>query len=74
MHPGWAAQSGIRAALLARNGFQRHRAPCLRARTACFHGFAHTTDGKYDLLVGDFGTRWLTETLSAFKLYIHAGR
>ena len=33
-----------------------------------FHGFAHTTDGNYDALLGDFGTRWVTETL-AFKPY-----
>ena len=33
-----------------------------------FHGFAHTTTGDYAALVGDFGTRWVTETL-AFKFY-----
>ena len=33
-----------------------------------FHGFAHTTDGDYDALTGDFGTRWVTDTL-AFKPY-----
>ena len=33
-----------------------------------FHGFAHTTQGDYDALIGDFGTRWVTETL-AFKPY-----
>ena len=34
MHAGWAAQSGLRAALLARAGFPG-RAPCSRARTGC---------------------------------------
>ncbi len=34
MHAGWAAQSGLRAALLARAGFSA-RAPCSRACTAC---------------------------------------
>jgi 2-methylcitrate dehydratase PrpD len=33
-----------------------------------FHGFAHTTEGNYAALTGDFGTRWVTETL-AFKPY-----
>ena len=33
-----------------------------------FHGFAHTTKGDYDALTGDFGERWVTETL-AFKPY-----
>jgi len=33
-----------------------------------FHGFAHTTNGDYDALTGDFGTRWVTDTL-AFKPY-----
>jgi len=33
-----------------------------------FNAFAHTADGDYDALLGDFGTRWVTETL-AFKPY-----
>ena len=33
-----------------------------------FHGFAHQTDLKYEELTGDFGRRWVSETL-AFKLY-----
>ena len=33
-----------------------------------FHGFAHTSKGDYDALTGDFGDRWVTETL-AFKSY-----
>jgi 2-methylcitrate dehydratase PrpD len=33
-----------------------------------FHGFANTLDGDYGALIGDFGTRWVTETL-AFKPY-----
>src|SRR5262249_23600508 len=67
MHAGWAAQSGIGAALLAKNGFSGPRT-VFEGTHGFFHGFARTTDGKYDLLVGDFGTRWVTETL-AFKLY-----
>lgn len=67
MHPGWAAQSGIRAALLARAGFTGPRT-VFEGVHGLFHGFAHTTKGNYDALIGDFGTRWVTETL-AFKPY-----
>jgi len=67
LHPGWAAQSGIRAALLAREGFFGPRT-VFEGAHGLFHGFAHTTEGNYDALTGDFGTRWVTETL-AFKPY-----
>jgi 2-methylcitrate dehydratase PrpD len=66
LHPGWAAQSGIRAALLARGGFLGPRT-VFEGVHGLFHGFAHTTQGDYAAL-DDFGTRWVTETL-AFKPY-----
>jgi len=67
LHAGWAAQSGIRAALLARQGFVGPRT-VFEGVHGLFHGFAHTADGDYDALTGDFGTRWVTDTL-AFKPY-----
>jgi 2-methylcitrate dehydratase PrpD len=67
LHAGWAAQSGIRAALLARQGFAGPRT-VLEGVHGLFHGFAHTTKGDYNALTGDFGTRWVTDTL-AFKPY-----
>src|SRR6202521_4422101 len=67
MHAGWAAQSGLRAALLAKAGFIGPRT-VFEGVHGLFHGFAHTTHGDYDALVGDFGTRWVTDTL-AFKPY-----
>jgi 2-methylcitrate dehydratase PrpD len=67
MHAGWAAQSGIRAALMAKHGFTGPRT-VFEGTHGFFHGFAHTTDGKYGLLIDDFGARWVTEQL-AFKLY-----
>src|SRR5258705_542697 len=67
VHAGWAAQSGIRAALLARGGFVGPRT-VFEGVHGLFHGFAHTTKGDYDALIGDFGTRWVTDTL-AFKPY-----
>ena len=67
MHAGWAAQSGMRAALLARAGFSGPRT-VFEGSHGFFHGFANTTKGDFDAVTGDFGTRWLTQTL-AFKLY-----
>ena len=67
MHAGWSAQSGIRAALMAKHGFSGPRT-VLEGTHGFLHAFAHRTDAPYDLLIGDFGTRWVTETL-AFKLY-----
>src|SRR6201998_3277778 len=67
MHAGWAAQSGIRAALLGRHAFAGPRT-VFEGVHGLFHGFAHTTKGDYDALIGDFGTRWVTDTL-AFKPY-----
>src|ERR1700732_3810304 len=67
LHAGWAAQSGIRAALLAQAGFVGPRT-VFEGVHGLFHGFAHTTQGDYDALTGDFGERWVTDTL-AFKPY-----
>jgi 2-methylcitrate dehydratase PrpD len=67
MHAGWSAQSGMRAALLARAGFYGPRT-VFEGVHGLFHGFANTLDGNYDEVTGDFGKRWVTETI-AFKPY-----
>jgi 2-methylcitrate dehydratase PrpD len=67
LHAGWAAQSGLRAALLARAGFTGPRT-VLEGVHGLFNGFAHTREGDYAALVDGFGERWLTQTL-AFKPY-----
>jgi len=67
MHPGWAAQSGIRAADLARCGFVGPRT-VFEGEHGFLHGFARTTSGNWDKLVDGFGRNWVTETV-AFKLY-----
>src|ERR1700742_2347350 len=67
MHAGWAAQSGLRAALLARGGFVGPRT-VFEGVHGLFQGFAHTSKGDYDALIGDFGARWVTDAL-AFKPY-----
>ncbi|HEX3500272.1 MAG TPA: MmgE/PrpD family protein [Stellaceae bacterium] len=67
LHPGWAAQAGLRAALLARQGFQGPRS-VFEGTHGLFNGFAHTTAGNYAKLTGGFGQEWVAETL-AFKPY-----
>src|SRR6202790_320176 len=67
LHAGWAAQSGLRAALSGRAGFLGPRT-VFEGVHGFFHGFAHTTEGDYDALIGDFGQNWVTQTL-AFKAY-----
>jgi 2-methylcitrate dehydratase PrpD len=67
LHPGWAAQSGIRAADLARCGFVGPRA-VFEGSHGLFHGFARTTEGDWGKLVDGFGERWISESL-AFKVY-----
>ncbi len=67
MHAGWSAQSGMRAALLARAGFYGPRT-VFEGVHGLFHGFANTLEGNYDEVIGDFGKRWVTETI-AFKPY-----
>ena len=67
MHPGWAAQSGLRAALLARAGFTGPRT-VFEGTHGLFNAFAHTREGNWSALLDGFGERWLMETL-AFKPY-----
>src|SRR4051794_18180617 len=67
LHAGWSAQAGIRAALLGRAGFLGPRT-VFEGVHGLFHGFANTLNGDYSVVTGDFGTRWVIETL-AFKPY-----
>ncbi len=65
LHPGWAAQAGLRAALLARQGFKGPRS-VLEGTHGLFNGFARRSDGNYAKLTGEFSREWVAETL-AFK-------
>jgi 2-methylcitrate dehydratase PrpD len=67
LHAGWAAQSGVRAATLAKHGFVGPRT-VFEGTHGLFHGFAGTAKGNYDALVADFGEHWVSQAL-AFKLY-----
>jgi 2-methylcitrate dehydratase PrpD len=67
MHPGWAAQSGIRAADLARAGFVGPRT-VFEGEHGLYHGFARTKAGDWEKLLEGFGSRWVSAAL-AFKPY-----
>jgi 2-methylcitrate dehydratase PrpD len=66
LHAGWSAQSGYRAALLARGGFAGPRT-VFEGVHGLFHAFAHKVPETFPAL-DDFGARWMIETL-AFKPY-----
>src|ERR1700733_15226189 len=67
LHAGWAAQSGIRAALLGRAGFLGPRT-VFEGAHGFYYGFARTLEGNYGAIIDGFGEKWVTETL-AFKPY-----
>jgi len=67
MHPGWAAQSGLRAVELARAGFAGPRT-VWEGTHGFLRGFANTTEGAWEKLLDGFGERWVSETI-AFKPY-----
>ena len=67
MHPGWAAQSGYRAARLAQAGFVGPRT-MFEGEHGFFNAFARTRDGNFSDLLDGFGERWLAADI-AFKPY-----
>jgi len=67
LHAGWAAQSGIRAALMARGGFTGPRT-VLEGTHGFYKAFAPSVVPDYGPLLGDLGRRWVAEDL-AFKPY-----
>ena len=67
LHPGWAAQSGIRAADLARAGFVGPRT-VLEGTHGLYQAFAHAAQGDWAKLLDGFGERWSAASI-AFKPY-----
>ena len=67
LHPGWAAQAGIRAADLARSGFIGPRT-VLEGTHGLYFAFAHSAAGDWAKLVDGFGERWIANDI-AFKPY-----
>ena len=68
MHAGWAAQSGMRAALMARGGIHWARAPCSKGTHGFYRAFAPSVAPDFAPLLDGLGTRWVTATI-AFKPY-----
>jgi 2-methylcitrate dehydratase PrpD len=67
LHPGWAAQCGLRAAKLAQQGFVGPGS-VFEGTHGLFNGFAHTTKGDWGKLLDGFGREWIATTV-AFKPY-----
>jgi 2-methylcitrate dehydratase PrpD len=67
MHAGWAAQSGLRAALMARGGFKGPRT-VLEGTHGFYKAFTPSIAPDFTPLLSDLGRRWVTEDL-AFKPY-----
>jgi 2-methylcitrate dehydratase PrpD len=67
LHPGWAAQSAIHAADLARNGFIGPRT-VLEGTHGFYYAFARGTEGDWKKLTDGFGEKWVANGI-AFKPY-----
>ncbi len=67
MHPGWAAQSGYRAARMAQEGFTGPRT-LFEGDHGFFHAFANIDDGNFSELLDGVGQNWLSAEM-AFKPY-----
>ncbi len=68
LHAGWAAQSGIRAALLGREGFLGPRT-VIEGQHGFFHGFADSSvTPDFSHIADGLGIHWHSATI-AFKPY-----
>ncbi|MBI2255524.1 MAG: MmgE/PrpD family protein [Proteobacteria bacterium] len=67
LHPGWAAQSGLRAALLACAGYNGPRT-VLEGPHGFFRAFAHGATPRFEYLRDGVGEKWLMVDI-AFKPY-----
>jgi 2-methylcitrate dehydratase PrpD len=66
-HPGWAAQAGIRAALLAEAGFTGPLS-VLEGTHGFYKAFAPSKQPDFEVLLGGLGTRYVIDGI-AFKPY-----
>jgi 2-methylcitrate dehydratase PrpD len=67
LHAGWAAQAGIRAVRLAKEGFTGPRT-VFEGTHGAFFAFAHGVEFPYEKLTKQFGETWLMTGLT-FKPY-----
>lgn len=67
LHPGWAAHSGLRAALFARERFSSPRT-VFEGEHNFFRAFAPSATPKYQYLTEGVGEKWMMERI-VFKPY-----
>ena len=67
LHAGWAAQCGLRAARIAREGFTGPRT-VLEGTHGFFFAFSRDSKAEYEKLTNSFGKEWLMTGLT-FKPY-----
>jgi 2-methylcitrate dehydratase PrpD len=67
LHPGWAAQSGLRAAIMAQSGFDGPRT-LLEGPHGFFKAFAPTATPRFSYLTDGLGENWMMEDIT-FKPY-----
>jgi 2-methylcitrate dehydratase PrpD len=67
MHPGWAAQSGYRAARMAQEGFTGPRT-LFEGDHGFFHAFANQDDNNFSEVLSGLGHTWISSEM-AFKPY-----
>jgi 2-methylcitrate dehydratase PrpD len=67
MHPGWAAQAGMRAARMGQAGFRGPRT-VFEGEHGLFKSFAPSLSPDFSQLVGELGATWQMENV-AFKPY-----
>ena len=67
MHAGWAAQSGMRAALMARGGFLGPRT-VFEGTHGFYYAFAPSVKPDFEPLLNGLGSKWLIDDI-AFKPY-----
>ena len=67
LHPGWAAQSGLQAALIAKEGFIGPRT-VFEGENNFFRAFAPSATPKYEYLTEEVGKKWMMQNI-VFKPY-----
>jgi 2-methylcitrate dehydratase PrpD len=67
LHPGWAAQSGLRAAVMARAGYDGPRT-LLEGPHGFFRAFAPGAKPNFSYLTDGLGERWMMQDIT-FKPY-----
>ena len=67
LHPGWAAQSGVKAAIIARSGFFAPKT-VLDGPHSFFKAFAPSSEPDFSQMLEGLGFKWLAEDI-VFKPY-----